>query len=105
SAADGLYTSYLHPTHRQPVKETHLLDIDHDPISGQKTINSYQIKEEIGRGVHGKVKLGVSLKTGEQVAIKIVDRHARPRLGRPHSANSQEAKVRREIAILKKCSH
>lgn len=104
-ATDGLWTSYLHPTHRQPVKETHLLDIDHDPVSGQKTINSYQIKEEIGRGVHGKVKLGVSLKTGEQVAIKIVDRHARPRLGRPQSANSQEVKVRREIAILKKCSH
>lgn len=105
SDTEAPYPSYLHPTHRQPVKETFSLEVDHDPTTGQKTINSYQILQTIGQGVHGKVKLGMDLNTGEKVAIKIVERHSRPRLGRPETAKAQENKVRREIAILKKCSH
>ncbi|KAF3929842.1 hypothetical protein ABW19_dt0200798 [Dactylella cylindrospora] len=97
---------FLHPTHRQPVKETHLLDVDFDPISGRKSINSYEVINEIGRGVHGKVKLGRNLENGEFVAIKIVERNSRPRLGKPgQRKGSQEEKVKREIAILKKCRH
>ncbi|RPB05288.1 kinase-like protein [Choiromyces venosus 120613-1] len=102
---------HLHPSqYRQPeqnnsVKETHLLDLDFDPISGRKIINHYSIIDEIGRGVHGKVKLGTDLDTGELVAIKIVERSQdRPRLGRRGDGES-EKKVRREIAILKKCRH
>ncbi|KAK6524238.1 hypothetical protein TWF694_005893 [Orbilia ellipsospora] len=97
---------FLHPAHRQPVKETHLLDVDFDPISGRKSINSYEVINEIGRGVHGKVKLGRNLENGEFVAIKIVERNSRPRLGKPgQKKGSQEEKVKREIAILKKCRH
>ncbi|KAF3934773.1 hypothetical protein ABW20_dc0108478 [Dactylellina cionopaga] len=103
---------FLHPAHRQPVKETHLLDVDFDPISGRKSINCYEVINEIGRGVHGKVKLGRNLEikdTGTKenfVAIKIVERNSRPRLGKPgHKRGSQEEKVKREIAILKKCRH
>ncbi|RPA79641.1 kinase-like protein [Ascobolus immersus RN42] len=105
SDTEAPYPNYLHPTHRQPVKETYSLEVDHDPTTGQKTINSYQILQTIGQGVHGKVKLGMDLNTGEKVAIKIVERHSRPRLGRPETAKAQENKVRKEIAILKKCSH
>lgn len=97
---------FLHFTQRQPVKETHLLDIDFDPISGRKSINHYEIIDEIGRGVHGKVKLGRNLDVGEYVAIKIIERTSRPRLGKsgPKKSNKEET-VRREIAILKKCRH
>ncbi|EWC45884.1 hypothetical protein DRE_04891 [Drechslerella stenobrocha 248] len=97
---------FLHPTHRQPVKETHMLDVDFDPVSGRKCINSYEVIDEIGRGVHGKVKLGYNLETGEHVAIKIIERNSRPRLGKQSlKKGSQEEKVKREIAILKKCRH
>ena len=57
----------------------------------------------MGRGVHGKVKLGRNLNTDEFVAIKIVDRSPRRRrLGK--SSNPAE-KIKREIAILKKARH
>ncbi|KAI8879808.1 Pkinase-domain-containing protein [Backusella circina FSU 941] len=74
------------------------------------------IIKEIGRGMHGKVKLAQDLDTGELVAIKIVDKQSRKRqLGysmlRAKSNNADdslaesEQKIRREIAILKKCAH
>ncbi|KAK9447132.1 kinase-like domain-containing protein [Limtongia smithiae] len=93
------------PTERE-VKETHHINMDYDPVSGRKMLNAYEIISEIGRGQHGKVKLGRDLNTGDFVAIKIMNRVGRPRLGRPaHAANTQEEKIRREIAILKKCDH
>ncbi|KAK9468194.1 kinase-like domain-containing protein [Lipomyces arxii] len=88
------------------VKETHSISMDYDPISGRKTLNTYEIIHEIGRGQHGKVKLGRDLTTGDYVAIKIMNRLGRPRLGRPlRPGLSQEEKIRREVAILKKCNH
>ncbi|KAA8902506.1 hypothetical protein TRICI_005867 [Trichomonascus ciferrii] len=87
------------------VKETHHINIDYDPVSGRKTLNTYEIIRELGRGQHGKVKLGRDLETGEYVAIKVVDRTGRPRLGRLNTRNTQEDKIKREIAILKKCVH
>ncbi|OCL03337.1 kinase-like protein [Glonium stellatum] len=100
----GFYSSpYLHYTHRQAPKETHIADVDVDPISGRKIINQYEVIDELGRGVHGKVKLGRSLTTNDFVAIKIVDRYSkRRRLGKN---TSHEDKIKREIAILKKARH
>lgn len=102
--AHGGYSSpYLHFTHRQMPKETHLADIDRDPISGRKVVNQYEFIDELGRGVHGKVKLGRDLETGQYVAIKIVERNSkRPRLGK---SGNHEEKIKREIAILKKARH
>lgn len=101
---DGLYSSpWLHHTHRQPPKETHIADVQADPISGRKIVNQYEIIDELGRGVHGKVKLGKDLGSGKFVAIKIVDRYSkRRRLGKN---TSHEDKIKREIAILKKARH
>lgn len=101
---DGLYsTPWLHHTHRQAPKETHIADVQADPISGRKIVNQYEIIDELGRGVHGKVKLGKDLDTGRYVAIKIVDRYSkRRRLGK---STSHEDKIKREIAILKKARH
>lgn len=100
----GFYASpFLHYTHRQAPKETHIADVDIDPISGRKLINNYEIIDELGRGTHGKVKLGRNLTTNEYVAIKIVERYSKKRrLGKLGNA---EDKVKKEVAILKKARH
>lgn len=102
----GTYASpFLHFTHRQAPKETHVADVDVDPISGRKLINHYEIIDELGRGTHGKVKLGRDLQTENTfVAIKIVERYSKRRkLGKIVSA--AEDKVKKEVAILKKARH
>lgn len=86
------------------VKETNFVNIEYDPVSGKKKLNTYEIIRELGRGQHGKVKLALNTETGEEVAIKIVERNGRPRLGR-RSYTTNEEKIRREIAIMKKCNH
>ena len=101
----GTYASpFLHFTHRVPPKETHVADVDVDPISGRKLINHYEIIDELGRGTHGKVKLGRDLQSdGQYVAIKIVERFSKRRkLGK---LGTKEDKVKKEVAILKKARH
>ena len=94
---------YLHPVQPQAPRETNKAVRDLDSSSGRKTINQYEILYEIGKGTHGKVKLALDSNTGENVAIKIVQRFAkRRRLGK---APEQEDKVKKEIAILKKALH
>lgn len=100
---DSISAPGLHYTHRQDFKETHIADVDVDPVSGRKLVNHYEVIGELGRGVHGKVKLGRDLNSGQNVAIKIVDRFSkRRRLGKD---TSHEDKIKREIAILKKARH
>ncbi|PWZ01902.1 kinase-like protein [Testicularia cyperi] len=65
---------------RPQVLETHKLDIQ-THTSGRRMVNQYLIESELGRGVHGKVRLARDLETGERVAVKIVEREARKRLG------------------------
>lgn len=81
-----------------------------DDASGLKYINNYCVLKELGRGVHGKVKLARNTETQELVAIKILRRQSRiRRLGSmtqtSASMNPAEEKIRREVAILKKCIH
>jgi hypothetical protein len=47
------------------VKETNTVYKDYDPNTGNKMINKYMLVRELGRGVHGKVKLGKDMETGE----------------------------------------
>lgn len=94
---------YLHPTHLQPPKETHTAEVERDTVTGNKLINQYEILEELGRGEHGKVKLGRHVTTKQKVAIKIVQRYSkRRRLGK---LGNPEDKVKKEVAILKKARH
>lgn len=94
---------YLRPSHLQPPKETHTVELDRDLNTGNKLINDYEILEELGRGEHGKVKLGRHLHTKQRVAIKIVQRYSkRRRLGK---LGNPEDKVKKEVAILKKARH
>lgn len=86
------------------VTETHHITKDYDQRTGAKTINRYEFLETIGRGVHGKVKLARDIETGELVAIKIVNRVTRKRIGRWDPMEAEQ-KIRREIAIMKKCIH
>ena len=44
------------------------------------------------------------METGTIVAIKIVNRETKKRLGN-YDPNEQENKIKREIAIMKKCHH
>ncbi|KAI0243834.1 hypothetical protein L0F63_007091 [Massospora cicadina] len=90
---------------REEVQETRTIRVDYDPITGNKRINQYEILRELGRGCHGKVKLGRDTVSGELVAIKIIHKNTRRRLGSRNAISTQMAKVQREIAILKKCHH
>ncbi|AEO71098.1 uncharacterized protein THITE_2123135 [Thermothielavioides terrestris NRRL 8126] len=111
----GPKPSYLHPLqnqlqahlhgHDHKVRETHKANVEHDYATGRKHINNYEIIEELGRGVHGKVKLARNVETGEFVAIKIIPRFSkRRRLGKVTAMSTQD-KSKREIAILKKIRH
>ncbi|WFC99748.1 non-specific serine/threonine protein kinase [Malassezia yamatoensis] len=108
------------------VLETKQLQLrTHEP-TGRRMVNNYIMYvnsactdtsgDEIGHGVHGRVRLARNADTGERVAMKIVPREVRRKLGEkldpdPSRANSLEShrvtdqKVLREIAILKKCKH
>lgn len=79
--------------------------IDNDNITGRKVINQYEVIEEIGRGMHGKVKLARNLETGDNVAIKIIPRFSKKRRLGKVTAMSPEDKTKKEIAILKKIRH
>ena len=61
-------------------------------------INNYQIKEIIGEGMFGKVRLAIHLLTKEKVAIKIFDK------GKLKTQKEKEY-IEREIAILKRLNH
>lgn len=92
------------------VKETNHVSLEYDPSSRRKVLNTYEILRDIGHGEHGKVKLARNLVNDELVAIKILSRRPkdkslrmRPAAARHHS--SYESKIRREIAIMKRCNH
>ncbi|KAK0548349.1 hypothetical protein OC846_002417 [Tilletia horrida] len=140
-----------HPGHI--VTETHRLQVRTHARTGRRMINQYIILQELGRGVHGQVRLALDKNSlrdddddgadphGRLVAVKIVQRQPRKRLkigglggsklaarrnldggqdgkssGDDHDdgeiparskANllTTDAKVKREIAILKKLHH
>ncbi|CEI88774.1 hypothetical protein RMCBS344292_03152 [Rhizopus microsporus] len=108
----------IHPLASNQVIMTNSIIKDYDTDSGNKMINHYMIIKEIGRGVHGKVKLAQDMNTGNYVAIKIIDKKNRKRqmgysLLRGNNNNNicllaskeNELKIKREISILKKCRH
>ncbi|UKZ81832.1 hypothetical protein TrVFT333_009608 [Trichoderma virens FT-333] len=96
---------YLHPLQTHRVRETHKALIDSDVTTGRKSINQYDIIEEIGRGMHGKVKLARNTETSENVAIKIIPRFSKKRRLGKVTAMSPQDKTKKEIAILKKIRH
>jgi serine/threonine protein kinase len=61
-------------------------------------VGKYLLFETLGEGAFGKVKLGVHEETGEQVAVKIMDKSC-------IKAQEMTMNVRREIAIMKALKH
>lgn len=94
---------------QESVKETNEIFLKYDPISKRKVLNTYEIINELGHGQHGKVKLARDLLTKRLVAIKIVDRHEKREKAflkfRKHGALTHSDKIKREIAIMKKCHY
>lgn len=86
------------------VLETHHIQSRRNLATGNPTINNYEILGDIGSGVHGKVKKAKDSESGQIVAIKIINRVTKKRLGN-YDPNEQENKIKREIAIMKKCHH
>lgn len=84
---------------------THKALVESDNITGRKSINQYEVIEEIGRGMHGKVKLARNLETSDNVAIKIIPRFSKKRRLGKVTAMSPQDKTKKEIAILKKIRH
>jgi Ca2+-binding EF-hand superfamily protein len=60
-------------------------------------LDLYEVKEKIGNGKFGLIKLGVNKKTGQKVAIKI--------MSKKDMTNQDLELVRTEIEILKICQH
>ncbi|PKI84386.1 non-specific serine/threonine protein kinase [Malassezia vespertilionis] len=89
------------------VRETQAMHIQTHSTSQRRMLNQYVIEDEIGRGVYGCVRLARDTDTGERVAIKIVPRETRAKLGEQLRGGKTrtDAKVQHEIAILKSCSH
>ncbi|KAK4101877.1 Pkinase-domain-containing protein [Parathielavia hyrcaniae] len=105
SPSPWLLHPQLHPLQGHKVRETHKALVEHDYATGRKHINNYEIIEELGRGIHGKVKLARNAENGEFVAIKIIPRFSKKRrLGKVMAMSTQD-KSKREIAILKKIRH
>lgn len=108
-------TSSIQGNVQKSVKETKNVFLEYDPLTKRKVLNTYEILREIGRGEHGKVKLARDLVHNELVAIKIVNRRSkkdRPtlRMRRDSKVMSNvpsdyDIKIKREIAIMKKCNH
>lgn len=75
-------------------------------MTGHKLINNYEVLRELGKGTHGKVKLARALGNDEEnkVAIKIVKRFRQKRL-KLGGRETQEDRVKKEIAVLKKARH
>ncbi|KPA86196.1 putative protein kinase [Leptomonas pyrrhocoris] len=89
---------------RPPVHETSQLAVAYDQ-EGNRMINCYTIIANLGQGSYGKVKLGVDASSGQNVAIKIIDKkHLKKKIG-GLGATDQDAALKREIAIMKKVRH
>lgn len=59
-----------------------------EPISKENNITNYELKETLGRGTFGKVKLAIHIPTGEKRAIKIL--------------NKKQIEVKKEIHLVKR---
>lgn len=106
--------NFSHPSDSFQVKETNKVVINYDANTNQKQINQYIILKEIGRGVHGKVKLCCDIETQRFYALKILDKlESKKRLSynsymnysKLKNQNIHLNKIRREIDILKQCHH
>jgi len=63
-----------------------------------KIEDTYEIKDDLGKGAFSVVKLAINKKTGEKVAVKVIDKKAA-------STEQDEKRLKTEVEILKKVHH
>ncbi len=63
-----------------------------------KHVGKYEMGKTLGEGTFGKVKLGVNVETGEQVAIKVLDKEKIQK-------QNMGAQIKKEISIMKIVRH
>ncbi|XP_064612261.1 calcium/calmodulin-dependent protein kinase kinase 1-like isoform X2 [Liolophura sinensis] len=101
---------------RQPTMETRRVSVS--DTDGYTQLNQYKLKDEIGKGSYGIVKLAYNEQDDTHYAMKILSkkklvkksgffRKPPPREGKPGSVRLSHPldRVHREIAILKKLDH
>ncbi|KAJ8612384.1 hypothetical protein CTAYLR_007941 [Chrysophaeum taylorii] len=66
--------------------------------AAKKTVGKYEIGRTLGEGTFGKVKHAVNTETGEQVAIKVLDKERIQK-------QSMGAQIKKEISIMKQLEH
>ena len=71
---------------------------EYKPLSQNDIICHFIIKEKLGEGAFGSVRLGINKQTGEKVAIKILEKSKLKKI-------EEKIRVQREIEILKKVKH
>ena len=77
--------------------------IKHRISSGEKVLNKYIIKKELGRGVSGRVYLAQDVETGKLFAIKALQKTLVSYL--TLTRDDLQSALQREIAIMKKLHH
>jgi len=65
---------------------------------GVKKVGKYEIGKTIGEGTFGKVKSAINTETGEQVALKVLDKSAIQK-------QNMGPQIKKEISIMKMVSH
>lgn len=85
-----------------PEKEIPVNPTIHKAKIAATQINQYLLLKEIGRGVHGVVRLAYDTLSGKTVAVKCIGRKKRSLI--LSAAAREQAELRREIAVLKKVS-
>ena len=68
------------------------------PLNKEDIICEFIIKDKLGEGAFGSVRLGINKQTGEKVAIKILEKNKLSRY-------QDKIRLEREIDILKKLKH
>mmetsp|Transcript_28643 Transcript_28643/g.92219 ORF Transcript_28643/g.92219 Transcript_28643/m.92219 type:complete len:436 (-) Transcript_28643:226-1533(-) len=64
----------------------------------RKTVGKYDIGRTLGEGTFGKVKFAVNTETGEEVAIKVLDKERIQK-------QSMGSQIKKEISIMKQLEH
>mgnify|MGYP003878519725 CR=1 FL=1 len=67
-------------------------------VTMPKRVGKYEIGHTLGQGTFGKVKLATNVETGQQVAIKILDKEKIQK-------QNMGAQIKKEISIMKMVKH